>query len=103
MKSGRHCNRHHAYRHYCGSEKFVYKRKLRESERTFLGWTSENIREADVSSLEISDHGAHLVPLPRPVVALERRATIRIHQHTPYSLISTGVLPRKWYTASAIE
>jgi hypothetical protein len=38
-----------------------------------------------IPPFEISEHGAHLVPLPRPVVALERRAAIRIHQHTPYS------------------
>jgi hypothetical protein len=69
----------------------------------FWDGLARNIREADVSSLEISDHGAHLVPLPRPVVALERRAAIRIHQHTLYSLISTGVSPRMWYTASARE
>jgi hypothetical protein len=44
----------------------------------------ENIREANVGTLEGGYYGVHHAPLPRPIVGPECCATIHVHRHAAF-------------------
>jgi hypothetical protein len=57
----------------------------------------EDIREANVGTLEGDYHGIHHALLPRPIIGLECRATIHVHGHAAFPK-KHGTLPKRAVT-----